>query len=30
MTADPETATEDGYLTININGTDYQTPLYQA
>jgi hypothetical protein len=30
MTADPETATEDGYLTITINGTDYQVPIYAA
>ena len=30
MTADPESATEDGYLTFDIGGTTYQTPLYLA
>lgn len=30
MTADPETATEAGYITITINGTDYQIPIYAA
>lgn len=30
MTANPETATEDGYITIRIDGTDYQVPIYSA
>jgi hypothetical protein len=30
MTADPEADTEDGYLTITIDGTDYQIPIYSA
>jgi|GEM_PF-2883782 len=30
MTADPESASEDGYVTVNIGGTDYQIPIYQA
>lgn len=30
MTANPETGTEDGYLTITIDGTDYQIPIYAA
>jgi len=30
MTADPETATEDGYLNVDIGGTSYQIPVYQA
>lgn len=28
MTADPETAAEDAYITISIGGTDYQIPCY--
>lgn len=30
MTANPETGTEDGYLTITIGGTNYQIPIYAA
>ena len=30
MTADPQTDTEDGYITIRVNGTDYQIPIYAA
>lgn len=30
MTANPETGTEDGYLTITIDGTEYQIPIYAA
>ena len=28
MTADPETASEDGYIEVRVNGTDYQIPIY--
>lgn len=30
MTADPETAQEAGYITVDINGTAYQIPIYAA
>ena len=30
MTADPETAQEAGFITIDINGTGYQIPIYAA
>jgi hypothetical protein len=30
MTANPETDTEDGFLTIVVNGTSYQIPIYAA
>ena len=30
MTANPETDTEDGYITIVVNGTSYQIPIYAA
>lgn len=30
MTADPETGTEDGYITIRIGGNTYQVPIYAA
>jgi len=30
MTADPETDTEAGYVTIDIDGTSYQIPIYAA
>jgi hypothetical protein len=30
MTADPETAQEAGYLTVRVDTTDYQIPIYAA
>lgn len=30
MTADPESGTEDGFIEIDIGGTIYQVPIYQA
>jgi len=30
MTADPESAAEDGYIEIEIGGTTYQIPIYQS
>ena len=30
MTADPETAAEAGYITIDVDGTSYQIPIYAA
>jgi len=30
MTADPESASEDGFVEVDINGTTYQVPMYQA
>ena len=30
MNNNPETDTEDGYITITIDGTDYQIPIYAA
>ena len=30
MTADPETATEDGYIEFTISGMTYQVPIYQS
>lgn len=30
MTASPETAQEAGYITIDIDGTSYQIPIYAA
>jgi len=30
MTADPESASEDGYVEVDIDGTTYQVPMYQA
>jgi len=30
MTADPESASEDGFVEVDIDGTTYQVPMYQA
>lgn len=30
MTADPETATEDGFITVTVGGISFQIPLYNA
>lgn len=30
MNKNPEADTEDGYITVNVNGTEYQIPIYQA
>jgi len=30
MTADPESASEDGFIEVDIGGTTYQVPMYQA
>jgi len=30
MTANPETGTEDGFITIDVDGTSYQIPIYAA
>lgn len=30
MTLDPETATESGYITVDVAGTSYQVPIYSA
>lgn len=30
MTADPESGTEDGFLQVTVNGSNYQIPIYSA